>query len=83
MQPHPHTPPKSKDMQWIYFFKTHNYAWIEEKHIQPFEPYREKHKASGKPAGWKLALKELEDIIGMLNLDFNMFILNLPLVSHT
>ncbi|CAG9770464.1 unnamed protein product [Ceutorhynchus assimilis] len=34
----------SKDSQWVYFLEDHNYAWVPEKNIKPYEEFRARFK---------------------------------------
>ncbi|KAF7268603.1 cytokine-like nuclear factor N-PAC [Rhynchophorus ferrugineus] len=65
----PAAPPRPKDSKWVYFFGEHNYAWIEDKHIKPFEEYKEQYKATYKQTKFKKALEELESIIENMHKD--------------
>lgn len=63
MTPDPEAPPKTvKDMQWIYFLGTHNYAWIEDKNIKPYEEFKDKYKKKSTEA----AMDEMDEIINSL-----------------
>lgn len=60
MRPDPEAPTKPiKEMQWIYFLGTHNYAWIEDKNIKPYEEYKSQYKKKNTEG----AMNEMEDII--------------------
>ncbi|KAL1501602.1 hypothetical protein ABEB36_006899 [Hypothenemus hampei] len=60
MKPDPHAPPKTgKDMQWIYFLGTHNYGWIEDKNIKPYEEFKSQYKKKNTES----AMKEMDEII--------------------
>ncbi|CAG9764068.1 unnamed protein product [Ceutorhynchus assimilis] len=66
MTPDPYAPVKTtKDMQWIYFLGTHNYAWIEDKNIKPYEEFKQQFKKKSTES----AMKEMEEIIANLAKD--------------
>lgn len=61
MVPDPEAPLKTvKEMQWIYFLGTHNYAWIEDKNIKPYEEFKMQYKKKNTEA----AMEEMDSIIG-------------------
>lgn len=63
MSPDPEAPPKTvKDMQWIYFLGTHNYAWIEDKNIKPYEEFKNQYKKKNTEG----AMDEMDEIINSL-----------------
>ncbi|XP_066255281.1 cytokine-like nuclear factor N-PAC [Euwallacea similis] len=63
MAPNPEAPPKTvKDMQWIYFLGTHNYGWVEDKNIKPYEEFKRQYKKKNTEA----AVVEVEEIIASL-----------------
>ncbi|CAG0895102.1 unnamed protein product, partial [Darwinula stevensoni] len=51
-----------KPSQWVYFFGTEDYAWIEEENIKPYANYREKFSRGGK-GGLKKALEAIEEYV--------------------
>ncbi|ENN71995.1 hypothetical protein YQE_11286, partial [Dendroctonus ponderosae] len=66
MRPDPDAPIKTiKEMQWIYFLGTHNYAWIEDKNIKPYEEFKLQYKKKNTEA----AMEEMDDIINNMSKD--------------
>ncbi|XP_044749983.1 putative oxidoreductase GLYR1 homolog [Coccinella septempunctata] len=59
-------PPKKgskKNCQWIYFFGSENYAWIEVDQIKSYHAYKEKLSMGSKAGGFKQALEKIEEFI--------------------
>ncbi|CAG0913523.1 unnamed protein product [Notodromas monacha] len=52
-----------KTSQWVYFFGTGDYAWIEMESIKPYYDHREKFAKTCKTGGLKRALEAIEDYI--------------------
>ncbi|KAG5879526.1 hypothetical protein JTB14_029892 [Gonioctena quinquepunctata] len=46
---------------WVYFFGSHDYSWIEERHIKPYEQYRDKYVPLYKKSLFVGAVEELEE----------------------
>lgn len=49
VQPNKHVPETHyKHARWVYFFGTHNYAWIQDSSVKPFNEFKSKfmHKCS-------------------------------------
>ncbi|XP_050296295.1 cytokine-like nuclear factor N-PAC isoform X2 [Anthonomus grandis grandis] len=68
MKPAENAPTKpSKDMQWIYFLGSHNYAWIEHKNIKPYL----QHKEQFRKKTLESAMSEMDEIIENLSADPN------------
>ncbi|XP_028137445.1 cytokine-like nuclear factor N-PAC isoform X2 [Diabrotica virgifera virgifera] len=66
VQPGPNTPSKTgkKDMHWVYFFGSKNYAWIESSNVKPYEEYKDKFISSNKSSTtsqFKKAIVEIEE----------------------
>ncbi|KAM3958335.1 LOW QUALITY PROTEIN: nucleosome-destabilizing factor [Aphomia sociella] len=56
-------PPKTTNVQCIYFFGTNNYAWIEENNIKPYQEFKEQLIKSCKTVAFKDAVAQIEDYI--------------------
>ncbi|KAJ8941735.1 hypothetical protein NQ318_023331 [Aromia moschata] len=69
VEPEPVVPekPSSKDVAvkyyWIYFFGSHNYAWVEEHHLKPYAEFKEKFASLYKTVPFKEAVAEIEAIV--------------------
>lgn len=57
------------DMHWVYFFGSHNYAWVEDIHLKPYRDYKEKYTSLYKTLSFKEAVTEIEDILDELERD--------------
>ncbi|XP_072383144.1 cytokine-like nuclear factor N-PAC isoform X1 [Diabrotica undecimpunctata] len=64
VQPGPNTPSKTgkKDMHWVYFFGSKNYAWIESTNVKPYEEYKDKFISSNKSSTTSLFKKSIVEI---------------------
>ncbi|XP_056639667.1 cytokine-like nuclear factor N-PAC isoform X1 [Diorhabda sublineata] len=76
VEPGPNTPTKTgrKEMQWVYFFGTKNYAWIENTNIKPYAEFKEKNISSNKASNtgpFKKAISEIEEFRAKLLEDPN------------
>lgn len=72
VEPGPDVPEKSvSDMHWIYFFGSHDYAWVEDNHLKPYKDYKEKYTSLYKTLSFKKAVTEIENILDELEKDPN------------
>lgn len=53
----------SKPSHLVYFFGSHDFAWISEEHIKPYQEFKDKNKNGCKKARFKDGLKEIEEFI--------------------
>jgi len=58
-----------KHVHCIYFFGSHNYAWIPEDQLKPYQEFKEKYAASCKSATFKEAINKIETFIKNGTLD--------------
>ncbi|KAL3267155.1 hypothetical protein HHI36_011294 [Cryptolaemus montrouzieri] len=54
--------PSKKNMRWIYFFGSENYAWIEPDQIKPYYEYKEQ-LSNAKYSSFKQAMEKIEEYI--------------------
>lgn len=54
---------KHKHVHCIYFFGSHNYAWIPEDQLKPYLEFKEKFASSCKSATFKEAINKIETYI--------------------
>ncbi|XP_034934462.1 putative oxidoreductase GLYR1 homolog [Chelonus insularis] len=54
---------KKNPVQWIFFYGTSNYAWIEESHIKPYHEYKDTLVKSSKTGQFKEAVEAIEEYI--------------------
>uniref|UniRef100_A0A0K8TN33 Cytokine-like nuclear factor N-PAC n=1 Tax=Tabanus bromius TaxID=304241 RepID=A0A0K8TN33_TABBR len=53
-------PKKNAPCQWIFFFGTLNYAWIDEPNIKPYFPYKDELIKTSKSASFREAVEQIE-----------------------
>lgn len=58
-----------KHVHCIYFFGSHNYAWIPEDQLKPYLEFKEKYGTSCKSATFKDAINKIETFIKNGTLD--------------
>ncbi|KAJ8934106.1 hypothetical protein NQ314_013564 [Rhamnusium bicolor] len=51
------------DIYWIYFFGSHNYAWVEGNHLKPYIDYKDKFASLYRTVPFKEAVAEIENIL--------------------
>ncbi|CAH1102950.1 unnamed protein product [Psylliodes chrysocephalus] len=85
VQPGPSTPKKTgrKECQWVYFFGSKNYAWIENNNIKPYADFKEKFYDCNNTALFKKAISEIEEFISKLAEDPNYELPNFDLPVPT
>ncbi|XP_023013929.1 cytokine-like nuclear factor N-PAC [Leptinotarsa decemlineata] len=60
-----------KEYCWVYFFGSHDYSWIEERHIKPYEQYKDKYIPLYKQSLFVGAVQELEEQLEKVKNDPN------------
>ncbi|XP_059145552.1 cytokine-like nuclear factor N-PAC [Physella acuta] len=55
-------PSNKKNVHFVYFYGSENYAWIQEENIYPYPEYKSKYEGSSRiPRGFKEALEAIEN----------------------
>ncbi|KAJ8925832.1 hypothetical protein NQ315_009684 [Exocentrus adspersus] len=50
-------------MHWMYFFGSHNYAWVKDIHLKPYRKFRDKFTFQYKTIEFKKAVAEIDGLL--------------------